>query len=103
MHQGLLLAIRLGYEKLVIEGDSELVTNTLKTLNQGTKWGKLSQRWNNSSHVQGLEDTNKKFDYIIITHVRREGNITVDLLENCGCSHLNEPIELSMPPNLEEE
>ena len=66
------------------------------------KWGKLSQRWCTYSHLQGLEDTNKKFDYIIITHVRREGNRAADLLENCGCAHLNEPIELSMPPNLEE-
>ena len=80
MHQGLLLAIRLGYKMLVIEGDSQLVMNTLKKLNQGTKWGKLSQRWHTSSHVQGLEDTNKKFDYIIITHVRREGIRAADLL-----------------------
>ena len=50
-----------------------------------------------------MEDTIKKFDYIIITHVRREGNRAADLLENCGCAHLNEPIELSRPPNLGEE
>ena len=53
--------------------------------------------------MQGLEDTNKKFDYIIITHVRREVNRVADLLEKCGCAHLNEAIELSMPPNLREE
>ena len=67
------------------------------------KWGKLTQIWRTSSHVQGLEDKNKKFYYIIITHVRREGNKVADLLKNCGCAHLNKPIELNMPPNLGEE
>lgn len=31
-HQGLILAIKLGYRKLVVEGDSQLVINTLKKL-----------------------------------------------------------------------
>lgn len=76
---------------------------TLKKFNQGMKWDKLSQRWRTASHVQGLEDTIRKFDYIIITHVRREGNKVADLLENYGFTQPNEPIKLIKPPNIREE
>jgi hypothetical protein len=40
--QGLQIAIKMGYKNIVVEGDSRLVINTVKKLNQGTKWEKLS-------------------------------------------------------------
>ena len=37
VQQGFLMAIKLGYKKLVVEGDSELVINTAKKLSHGAK------------------------------------------------------------------
>ena len=41
--QGLLIAIRENYQRIIVEGDSAMVTGVIQKLQQGTPWEKISQ------------------------------------------------------------
>lgn len=61
-----------------------MVIHVIKKLNNGTSWDKVTQSWRTASLIQELEIILKRFEYMIIKHVRREGNIEVDFLANWG-------------------
>lgn len=82
VRQVLLIAVRLGYRDLEVEGDSSLVINTMEKLNNGTKWDKLSQSWRTTRLFQETGEIIPKFDYIQVRHAGREGNKGVDFLAN---------------------
>lgn len=42
VYQGLIIAIRNGYNNMEIEGDSKLVIKMLKKLNSGKDWEKVA-------------------------------------------------------------
>lgn len=83
----------MGYRNIVVEGDSTLIINRMKKMNLKTKWDKLSHRWTTKRQIQEIGYLIHNFDYIMTSHVRREGNRVVDFLANSGCSHENEPLE----------
>lgn len=84
VYQGLKIARRNGYNNLEVQGDSQMVTNIMKKLINGTSWDKVMQRWRTTSLVQDLETISKRLEYMTIKHVRREGNKAVDFLANWG-------------------
>lgn len=44
-HKGLILATKMGYKKVIVDGDSQIVIKTLKKLREGTNLDKLSHNW----------------------------------------------------------
>ena len=44
-YQGIWIAIRNGYGKLEIEGDSSLVIETIRKLNHGKSWEQVGMRF----------------------------------------------------------
>jgi len=91
--QGLKIAIRNGYNKLEVEGDSLMVIQALRKLNNGTSWDKVSRSWRTSSLIQELESILGRFDYLNIRHARREANEVADFLANWGCQELREKMD----------
>jgi len=84
---GLIIARREGLRKMVVEGDSSLVIDTNKKLNQGSQWENISKSWRNSRLIQDINELIQDFEYIIPTHSRRNGNKVADFLANWGCLH----------------
>lgn len=92
-YQGLKIAIRNGYRKLEIEGDSTLVIDTIKKLIQGKRWEQVVKSWRTTSIVQEIEETLKKNEYKIISHVKREGNKPADCLANWGSKEIKGKVD----------
>lgn len=84
VYQGLRTVIRNGYNNLEVEGDSQLVIDMIRKLTNQKTWDKVAKSWRTASLVQDLETIMKRFEYMIINHVRREGNKAVDFLSNWG-------------------
>lgn len=93
VRQGLKIAIRNGYNNLEVEGDSQMAIHVTKKLNNGTSWDKVTQSWRTASLIQELEIILKRFEYMIIMHVRREGNRAANFLANWGSQEL-EPLRM---------
>jgi len=85
LHQGLRIAIRNGYTNLEITGDSQIVVDMLRRLNNGQGWEKVTKSWRTTDIVQEIADFIKRIDYRLISHVRRKGNQAADWLANWGC------------------
>jgi len=82
VHQGLRTTIRNGYRNLEIEGDSQIVIDMLRKLNNGKNWEQIANSWRTAGIVQELEDLIRRIDYKFFNHVKRKGNQAVDFLAN---------------------
>jgi len=82
VHQGLRIAIRNGYRNLEIEGDSQIVIEILKKLNNGKNWEQITTSWRTAGIVEEMADLLKRIDYKICNHVKRKGNRAADFLAN---------------------
>ena len=69
LKQGLEIARRENFQKIEVEGDSTLVIDIVKKLQQGTQWDKLIQSWRTIQLVQEIGHLIQEIDYIIPTHV----------------------------------
>eukprot|EP00253_Pinus_taeda_P015299 PITA_15299 len=85
VHQGLQIVIHNGYRNLVIEGDSQMVIETLKKLSNGRNWEQVTSSWRTTGIVQDIAELLKGVDYKIFSHVKRNGNRAADFLANWGC------------------
>lgn len=85
-----------------IEGDSNLVTEMLRKLNNGTEWEKVAKSWRTVGLIQDLAEIMKCIDYKIINHVRREGNKAADFLANWGCNEQGGKVDSIWTINWEE-
>jgi len=85
IHQGLRISIRNGYKNLEIEGDSQIVIEIMKKLNNGKSWERITNSWRTARIVQEIAELIKRMDYKSFNHVRRNGNRAADLLANWGC------------------
>lgn len=70
VYQGLRIAVRNGYTKLEIEGDSQVVVEMLRNLNNGKDWDQVAKSWRTTGIIQDLADILKRIEYKIINHVR---------------------------------
>eukprot|EP00253_Pinus_taeda_P015705 PITA_15705 len=93
VYQGLKIARRNGYRKLEIEGDSTMVINAIRQLIQGKSWEKVVESWRSASTVRDIGELLKNIDFMITSHVRREGNKPADCLANWGSNERMEPID----------
>lgn len=94
---GLRIAVRLGYKQVEVEGGSNLVINTLRKLNNGMPWDKLSKSWRTARLIQEIRELTQKLDYLVMKHVRREGNKATDFLVNKGCNQQHGSMERLWP------
>lgn len=67
-----------------MEGNSQLVIDMIRKLNNRKTWDKIAKSWRTTSLVQDLGDLIKWFAYMIINHVRKEDNRATDFLANWG-------------------
>ena len=91
--QGLLIAIRETHQRIIVEGDSAMVTGVLQKLQKGTPWEKISQSWRTAGLIEEISQLVKRIQYLIPRHVRRKGNIAADYLPNWGCQNVDHPME----------
>eukprot|EP00253_Pinus_taeda_P006223 PITA_06223 len=82
VHQGLRIAARNGYRNLELEGDSQLVIEMIRKLNNGKNWEQIVSSWRTAGIVQDIGEILKSFYYLIINHIRRKGNKAADFLAN---------------------
>lgn len=82
VYQGIRIAIRNGYRKLEIEGDSNLVIQTITKLNHGKSWEQVAKSWRTIGIIQDSKEAMKNIEYKVIHHVRWEGNKPTNYLEN---------------------
>lgn len=101
VYQGIRIAIRNGYTKLEIEGDSQLVVEILRKLNNGKDWEEVAKSWRTAGLIQDLADIMKHIDYKIITHVRRDGNKAADILSNWGCNEHDGKVDNIWPTHID--
>lgn len=81
----------------MIEGDSNLVIDALKKLNYNSSSEKISHGWRIALFVQNIGEILPWFDYIIPSHVRREGNKAVYFLVNWGCLNIKRTLDSPWP------
>lgn len=93
LHQGLGIAIRNGYSNLEITGDSQLVIEILKNLNNGKSWEQVTKSWRTAAVVRDITGLLERLDYKIFLHVRRKGNKPADYLANWGCKCQNARVD----------
>jgi len=95
LKQGLEIARRGRFQKLVMEGDSTLVINIMKKLQQGTHWEKISKSWRTTRLVQEIGILVKGITYLISTHVPRLRNAAGDFLSNWVCGNMGNNLYIS--------
>lgn len=82
--QGLLLSKNFNLQPLEIEGDSQILINMAKQLQNGTHARKVANSWRREARLEAIEHLLHNNEAIIFNHIRREGNKVADLLANLG-------------------
>lgn len=77
----------------IVEGDSELVTNILRKLQQGIPWEKITHSWRTATLIQEVGQLIQQIQYLLPGHIKRKGNTTTDYLANWACQHPDRYIE----------
>ena len=85
VYQGIKISKRNGYRNLKIEGDSQIVIEMLRKLDNGKDWEQVAKSWRTSGLIQDMANILKCIEYKIISHVKREGNKAADFLANWAC------------------
>ena len=94
LKQGLIIAIREGYQRLVVEEDSAMAVGILKKLQQGNPWQKISKSWRIAKLVEDIGNLLRQVGLVICTHVRWEGNEAADYLANWACQNLTRNLDI---------
>jgi ribonuclease HI len=85
-------ALELGLEILsrermtntIVEGDSTLVINTMKRLQNGTRVGKVQCHWRLAHSLQKIQEHLRTLNTVELRWVRRSANALADRLANEG-------------------
>jgi ribonuclease HI len=68
----------------IVEGDSTLVINTMKRLQNGTRVGKVQQHWHLAHSLQKIQEHLKNLNTVELCWVHRSVNDLADRLANEG-------------------
>ena len=93
--QGLAIAVRENYQRVIVEGDSTMVTGVLQKLQQGTPWDKISKSWRTARLIQEIGQIISEIGYMIPLHVRKGGNEAADYLANWGCKNEGRQLDIN--------
>lgn len=80
--QGLTIFVQENYHRVIIKGDSAMVTGVLRKFQQGTSWEKTSKNWQTMRLIQEIGLVIRDIGYLIPMHVCRGGNKAADYLVN---------------------
>lgn len=101
VYQRIRIIIRNGYTQLEIEGDSQLVIEIPRKLNNGKDWEQVAKSWRTTRLIQDLANIMKCVDYKIFNHVRRDGNKVADFLANWGCNEQDGKVDSIWPTHID--
>jgi ribonuclease HI len=82
--KGLQIASQNNYNKLIVEGDSQVIIGLLKRLLHGANPDKISPSWRLTHGLQLIADSMHPQQVILPTHIRRKANQIADDLANVG-------------------
>ena len=91
--QGLLIAIREYYQRIIVEGDSAMVTGILQKVQQGTPWEKISKSLRTIALIEEVSQLVQQIQYMIPSDIRRKGNAAAYYLANWGCQNAEHSID----------
>jgi len=81
---GLALVEKLNIKPVTLEGDSQIIINMAKQLQQGYHLNKLTKNWRLECRVERLAEILNRFRHCDFSHVRRRANRVADKLANQG-------------------
>lgn len=87
--QGLILTWNLNLQPLVVEGDSQILINMAKHLQNGSQARKIATSWRLEARLEAIEQSLRSNRAISFNHIKREGNKVADLLANIGVENEN--------------
>jgi ribonuclease HI len=79
--EGLKICKRLNFPKLIIEGDSQIIINAIRT--------KKMPNWILNSKIEEINHILESFPEILVKHTYREGNSDADNLANLGANGIS--------------
>jgi hypothetical protein len=71
-----------GYDKLIIEGDSQIIINMFKSLQHGSPTSKITKNWHLEASLEAIQQMLASMPVIIPRHVKRSTNKLADWLAN---------------------
>jgi ribonuclease HI len=77
-------SISLGFNSLIIEGDSQIILNLLSKILNGADPSQISPCWHLTSDLQTLKSFIQLHTSIVPSHVHRKANQITDKLANIG-------------------
>jgi ribonuclease HI len=83
---GLKILSRERMTNTIVEGDSTLVINTVKRLQNGTRVGKVQRHWRLAHSLQKIQEHLQKMNTVELRWVRRSANGLADRITNEGVS-----------------
>jgi ribonuclease HI len=81
---GLEILSRERMTNTIVEGDSTLVINTAKRLQNDTRVGKVQRHWHLAHSLQKIQEHQRTLNIVELRSVRRSTNLLVDRLTNEG-------------------
>lgn len=81
---GMALVANLNIQPVILEGDSQIIINLAKKLQQGYQVNKITKNWRLEFCVERLADIIGRFRHCAFSHVRRRANRVADKLANQG-------------------
>jgi len=103
LKRGLEIALRDNIKRLQIEGDSKLVIDMVRKLQQQTPVERTSKSWRTTWLVSEIGKLIPKIEYLIPTHTRRAGNKPENWLANWGYRNRGREIDSEGLPQLHQE
>eukprot|EP00253_Pinus_taeda_P007130 PITA_07130 len=102
--QGLTLAWNLNLQPLVMEGDSQILINMAKHLQNGSQANKIATSWRLEARLKDIEHLLRNNRVISFMHTKRGGNKVTDLLANIGVENASTLItgNTSIIPNFDQ-
>jgi ribonuclease HI len=84
---GLEILSRERMTNTIVEGDSTLVINTVKRLQNGTRVGKVQRHWHLAHSIRKIQDHLQTINTVELCWVRRSTNGLADRIANEGVSN----------------
>lgn len=87
--EGLKIAVRDEYQKLILEGDAAIIISICRKIIHGTRTDKTSHSWRLSALIETLPILLQSIEVTIPCHVRREANKIADHPTNLSVENQN--------------
>jgi ribonuclease HI len=103
LEEGLWVDDSHGYEKIIIEGDSHIVINMFKKLQQGTPTSKTSKSWRMEASMDVIQQRLKSKPVIIQSHVKCSKNKIAEWILNVSYRIREDSWDKDWTPSVRED